>query len=63
MREGETEREAAQVKAMKIENEFESAVCENLKLKGLGFDIEYKSNYYKLLIQQGQKKLKATADK
>lgn len=33
----------------KHENDVDNATCENLKLKGLNFDLDYKINYYTLI--------------
>jgi hypothetical protein len=33
-----------------VENDVDNATCENLRLKGLTFDLEYKINHYTFVL-------------
>ena len=46
-----------------LENELDLQTAENLKLKGLNFDLGYKIHYYSLIVEQTNKKLKLLNDK
>ncbi len=46
-----------------LENDLDLHTAENLKLKALTFDLDYKINHYTILIDQASKKLKLLNDK
>lgn len=61
----EVEREGTNLgeKYVQLSGEHDKEVAENLKLKALTFDLEYKVNQYQLLVDQSNKKLKFFVDK
>lgn len=48
---------------MQLENEHDKEVAENLRLKSLTFDLEFKVGQYQLLVDQTTQKLKFFQDK
>ena len=46
-----------------LETELDQSTAENLKLKSLTFDLDFKLNHYQILVDQTQKKLKFYNDK
>ncbi len=36
----------------KVEGQMDEATSDNLKLKGLNFDLDYKINHYSIVIEQ-----------
>lgn len=46
-----------------LESQVDTATCENLKLKGLNFDMDYKINYYTLCMDQAQRKIALLKEK
>ena len=63
MKDGEGERSVFQDKMNTLELELDNATCENLKLKGLTFDLDYQRSYYLLQHDTLSKKLKMLNDK
>lgn len=63
LKESDNERRVLQDKLNVTEGDLDAAVLENLKLKGLNFDLDYKINQYGIIAEQLQKKLKIMNDK
>jgi hypothetical protein len=63
MRDGEGERKVLQDKMNNLEKDLDGATHENLKLKGLNFDLDYRINYYNMVTESLNKKVKLMSEK
>jgi hypothetical protein len=63
MRDGEGERKVLQDKMNNLERDLDGATHENLKLKGLNFDLDYRINYYNMVTESLNKKVKLMSEK
>ncbi len=63
LKEGEGERKVFQDKLNNTEHDLDNATCENLKLKGLNFDLDYRVGYYSMVVEQLTRKVKLMGDK
>ena len=63
LRDQDRDRQAQSDKYVQLENEHDKEVSENLRLKALTFDLEFKVNQYQLLVDQSSQKLKFFLDK
>ncbi len=52
MKDTDQERRVLQDKMNLVEGELDAATCENLKLKGLSFEMDYKIGSYSMLVEQ-----------
>jgi len=51
LKDGEGDRRVFQDKMNNLEGELETATCENLKLKSLTFDLDFKINHHSILLE------------
>jgi hypothetical protein len=63
LKDGEGERKVLQDKMNNTEHDLDNATCENLKLKGLNFDLDYRVGYYTMVVEQLTRKVKLMGDK
>jgi len=63
LKDGEGERRILQDKMNNLEKDLDDATTENLKLKGLTFDLDYRVGYYSMIVDQLNKKVKLMNEK
>lgn len=63
LKDGENERRVLQDRMNNTEHDVDNATCENLKLKGLNFDLDYRVGYYTMVVEQLQRKVKLMGEK
>jgi hypothetical protein len=63
LKDTENDRRVLQDKMNTLESDLDQATAENLRLKSLNFDFDFKIGHYSLLLDQTQKKIKFFNDK